>query len=450
MASSRTRAYDGAKTASEQAAPRPAPAPKGPHRLDRFANIAATALLLLLPWMLIHFLAGAEVAAAVIPALFLLTSARTRGWAWLRRPWIIAALTWWAWLVLCTIVNIHEPGGGILSILMAMAMLRLVLLVAAIESWVLATLQRQTWFQLSLSAAALYTAAQTLLQFFSGQNLFGVPRYADGSLSGPFVKPRAGPTFVRMLFPTILPPVGALLARPGRGPTLAGTVLLLLGIAVVVLIGQRAPLALALLGLAIAALLLPRLRIPALTAVVAGGLLVAASAVISPPTFERLVTKFSQQMEGFADSHYGLIAGRAIAIVAQNPVFGRGYDAFRNACPEPRYFQPLPWPGRTPAPEADGGGAAMCTTHAHNVWLQVTTDAGLPGLALFGLMVTLWLVPLARGVTRSPLRVGLLVAVLIQLWPLSSGAAFQSVPIGLWLFLLTGYGLAVSRSQPGP
>ena len=202
------------------------------------------------------------------------------------------------------------------------------------------------------------------------------------------------------------------------------------------------PVLLSVLGLVITGLFLPQLRLWAAAAIVAGGALVAASAVISPPTFYRLVTKFSYQVENFADSPYGLIAERAASIAEQHPWTGRGYDGFYTGCPEPRYFQGWHWPGGFG--HGDGGGAGVCVNHPHNYYLQAVTDAGLPGLALFCAMICSWFYRLGGNLVPhpDPLRVGLFVAFLIQVWPIASASPLQSLPIGGWFFLLLGFGLA--------
>ena len=151
-------------------------------------------------------------------------------------------------------------------------------------------------------------------------------------------------------------------------------------------------------------------------------------------------------MEGFATSPYGLLAERAVAITEQHPMIGRGYDGYRISCPQPRYYQAWHWPGQ--AAEPDPSAATLCLTHPHNLYLQAATDAGLPGLALFAALAVTWLSRLGRGLLRAPnpLRIGLFVAALIQLWPIASTSPLVSLPIGGWFFLLLGLGLAETRA----
>jgi O-antigen ligase len=213
-----------------------------------------------------------------------------------------------------------------------------------------------------------------------------------------------------------------------------------------VLIGQRMPLLLTVLGLFMTAILLPKLRALVLTACVVGALFLGATVVVSPPTYYRLVLKFSAQMDHFPTSAYGEIYTRALEIGRQNQLFGRGYDGFRTGCPMPRYFRST-LDGRI----ADGGGIGNCAAHPHNFYMEVLDNGGIPGLVLFSALVLAWLWPLGRGLLRrpEPLRVGLFASTFIQLWPISSTSAFTSMPMGGWFFLLLGWGLAEARWQPG-
>ena len=410
--------------------------------MPALAERLAPILVLLLPLLLMHARALAELALALLGLAFLARSAAARDWGWLRRGWVPAGAAWWLWLVLCSLPGIGI--GGWHACVQALAAVRFLLLAAALEHWLLVGAAWRRRLQAVLTLVALYIGLNALLQAVAGRNIWGWPRYADGALSGPFAKPRAGAPLSRLLFPALLPPVSRLLARRRWPASLAAGALAVAAVGTMVLIGQRMPLVLTLLGLLVAAVLLPRLRPVALACVVAGGALLGASAVLSPPTWYRLVTKFSGQMASFPDSDYGLIAARAVAIARQHPVFGQGFDGFRLGCPDPRTWIASPW-ARSHA--GDGGGAAICNIHPHNHYLQAATDAGLPGLALFCLLVGCWLRGLARGLGRNPepLRVGLFVAVLMELWPVASTSGFYSTELIGFMYLMLGLGLAEAR-----
>ena len=412
-------------------------------RIARAATIAT-------PILLLHTLSLAEIAIGLTGALFLLRSALARDWAWLRTPWVRIALAWWIWLIFCSTPGIGPSVGqaGTHSFLEALAAIRFPVFAAACETWVLTPAAARRWLARSVTLTALYIAFQSLLQAFTGRNIQGFRRMGDGELTGPFSKPHAAGPLSRLIFPALLPPAARLLDR-GLWGALAAAALTIAAVAVIVLIGQRMPLLLTLLGLLVCALFLPRLRLPVLAAIVAGGALLAASAALSPPTFYRLVTKFSAQMEHFPTTDYGRIAGRALAIAEQHPLTGRGFDGFRTGCNDPRYFRG--WKellGGPPNPADDGGGEAGCNIHPHNHYLEALTDAGLPGLALFTALILAWLIALARGLWRhpDPLRVGLFAAALIHEWPIASASSYQAMEVSGFFFVLLGWGLAEARA----
>jgi len=415
--------------------------------LDRIISVA----ILAVPIFLLHGRGIAEAAIDTTAICFLLRSAGTGEWSWLRAPWITVAALWWGWLVLCSIPVGPLGAGGVPALVQAVATLRFLVFVAALQTRLPQEPGVLRWVRRLVVLAALYIVAQLLLQDLTGHNLFGQPRFHDGTLTGPYDEPRAAAPLSRLLLPTLLAGCAVLLgSRLGRITRLAAVLLLtLLAIAVMVLSGQRMPLALFLFGLLVSGLLLPGLRLPLLAACIAAPVLIALSALVSPRSFFHLVVLFEQQMSHFGHSPYGLIWTRAAAMGLDNPLTGLGFDAFRHRCADPHYFRA--WPVWQAVP-GDGGGAAICVQHAHNHYLQALTDSGIAGLLLFALTVAFWLTALARGLLRREVpagtfvhrawRVGLFAAVFIHEWPISSTSAFTNLPLGGWFFLLLGLGLA--------
>lgn len=414
-------------------------------RLDR----AAAFCVLGIPPAMLHAFAVAEALIAIILLLFLARSGLLKDWSWLRRPWVRIALVWWGWAILCSLPFIREGGigeGGGRSLVQALVTGRYILFIAALEHVVLADPAIRRWLWGVLAACAAWIGLSAVLQAAIGRNLGGYPRWGDGELTGPFQKPRAGPPLARLLPVAIIPPIFRLLAsgrewwRPALAALLAGA-----AIASVVLIGQRMPVLLTVLALAVAALFLPRLRMPVAAALALGAALLAASAVVAPPTFYRLVTKFTTQMANWPESNYGQIASRAVAIAQDHPLTGRGFEGFRSGCMQERY-----WRGWNHAtnPADTGGGALGCNLHPHNMYLQAVTDAGLPGLALYTAMVLAWGLALARGLWRhpAPLRVALFATYVAAFWPLSSSMNAFSIEFGGLTFLLVGFALAEAKA----
>jgi hypothetical protein len=412
--------------------------------LDRVALGA----VLLTPLLLLHAHGIAEGAIAIADLCFLARSTITRDWAWVRTPWLLIAWAWWGWLVVCSLpipaLNLGE--GGARSLVQAVVLVRFLLLLAAMEHAILRTTDARRWLYYVVAASAAYIALHAMFQFITGYNFYGEPAGDDGVLSGPFGKPRAGPPFARILFPAVIPWAAAMLNRPGARQVIQALALLIGGVAVAFLIGQRMPFLLTCLGLVVVGLLLPRLRWGVLAAGIALVALLVASPVVAPKAHYRLVEKFSDQIEHFSVSQYGELYARALEIGVRNPVTGLGAEGFRTGCFNPHYFRPS-FDGK----EATGGGAKICWNHPHNYYFEALANGGFPGLALFCALGVAWLCALGKGLWRQPdpLRVALFAAAVIQLWPIASSTGFTSMPVGGWSFLLLGWGLAEARWPNG-
>lgn len=403
---------------------------------------------MLLPLLLLHAHGIAEVAIGILDLCFLASASLRGDWAWLRSRWLWVAGAWWAWLVCCSlpIPRLGLGEGGTHSLFQAVATVRFLLLVAAIEHLILRTQAARLWLHRLIAAAAAWIVLNSVIQFLVGRNLIGWPTGPQGELTGPFGAPRAGPALARIILPAVTPAVAALLARHTTASRMAGYALLLASVVMLVLTGQRMPLILMLLGLVITAILLPPLRRVIATAALLGALVLAASPILAPSVYSRLVERFSDQLAHFAVSPYGELYARAWEVGRQNPITGLGFDGFDTGCPQIRYFRPT-----FDGAKADGGGARVCWDHPHNFYFQALDDGGFVGLALFSLTAIAWLVPLGRRLWRhpDPVRVGLFAAACIQLWPIQSTTAFTSMPIGGWFFLLLGWGMALCH-PPAP
>lgn len=408
--------------------------------LDRVALGA----VLFTPLLLLHAHGIAEMAIAIADLCFLARSALTRDWAWVRTPWLLVGWAWWGWLVICSlpIQGLDVGEGHARSLIQAVVLVRFLIFVAAMEHAIFRASDARRWLYWTVAASAAYIAIHAVFQFFTGYNFYGEPRGGDGELTGPFGKPRAGPPFVRILFPAIIPWAAAILTRPGMRPLMGAWLVLIGGVAVALLIGQRMPFLLTCLGLAVIGVLLPRLRWGVLVAAVTLVALLVASPIVAPRAHYRLVEKFSSQMAHFSVSQYGELYARAVEIAVQNPITGLGAEGFRTGCFNPRYFRPS-FDGSV----ADGGGAKICWNHPHNYYLEALVNGGFPGLILFSALGFSWLAALGRGLWRQPdpLRVALFAAAVIQLWPIASSTSFTSMPVGGWSFLLLGWGLAEAR-----
>jgi O-antigen ligase len=398
----------------------------------------AAALVLALPLFLFYARALADISVTLIGLLFLVESARTRDWAWLRRPWVWCAAGIWA----LELVGAARTGP-LASVLQSAAMIRLLILVAALEGWVLVDADTRRRLQLVLLVLAGWTALQVWQQQLTGSNIFGDARWGDGALTGPFLKPRAGGVFLFAALLGVLPEILRLLQGRAR-QALAGAALLLGMVVTMVIIGQRMPNLLLFLGLGLTALLVRQARRPMLVAAVVAIAALVALPVVSPPTYAKLVLKFADQMEHFLQSPYGQLYGRAAVMMWDHPLTGLGFDGFRNLCADPAYVAQQMHLANFAIhdPASDG-----CNMHPHNYYLQVGVAAGVSGLVLFLVMLGLWLTQLlrARRVQRGAAFTALVVTFCVAFWPIASSSSLFTFDTAGWVFLTAGWALAATR-----
>ncbi len=387
---------------------------------ERLSLPAAIVCVVSLPLALLYARALAEILIGVTDVLFLVHVSVARTWTrpFPGRAFACVALAWWLWQILCSAFG---TGGVLLSLVL----IRLPLFAVALGAWALtgARARRAAWIAIGL--AVVWIVIECWQQYLTGHNIFGVARWSDGALTGPFARPRAGPELILTLFAVLLPAAAQLIGASGRLRQAGGVLLVAVGAASVLLIGQRMPSALLLLGLVLSGLLLPRLRVALGVSLAVGLLLLLATPVLSPATYGKLIVHTHEQLDHFADSAYGQIWQRAVGMARQHPWVGQGFDAFRRGCADPA---------------ASLAGEA-CNIHPHNYYLEQADNGGLPLLLLFTLMVATAGAALARG-PMTAARAGLLVGFILAMWPPASTSAFTSMPNAGWIFLLLGLGLS--------
>lgn len=414
-------------------------------------NLRTIALVatLLVPLGLLHAFVLAEICIGLVDILFLAEMARERNIGWARKGWFVVALVWWGWLLVCSLPMPSVglvTAGWVMGFLQAFVIIRLIIFAVALQSWVLTTASSRHAVWVALALSCLWIGVESWQQFLTGTNIFGNHRWVDGSLTGPFWKPRAGALYGHLLFVALLPPLLGLYGSSGSAPRIAGIALAIIGVVTSVLIGQRMGTAFTILSLFVVALFVPQLRRVTAGAVVVGALVLLATPIISPPTYGKLVGETSRNLGHFATSPYGELYTRAATMGLASPLHGWGYNGFRAFCPEDRFSSGFPALGIGPTTLVRGA----CNLHPHNFYLQAFTDAGIPGFLLFCVLNLSWLAIMLRGLwrNRDPVRLGLFIGVLSFVWPIASADAFPALYMSGWLFLLLGLGLAAAQIMP--
>jgi len=387
-------------------------------------------LTVALPVLLITGRAAADSALSLAAILFLVRCIATGDWSWTRRTWVRVALGLWIWMLI--ISNFAYKVGP--SYTEAAAWIRFVLFAAAAESWIL----DKTWIRRLVyltGAAALFTAGDAILQFVTGHDIFGYPKFSPERLTGPFSPhPEVGIYLARLFFPAVLGGFALAAASTRARPRqfAMGTAVAIV-VAAIFLSGERAALILTLLGLLLIVLAKFGTR-PALafmaTLAIAGTILL----MLNPPIVQRQIESTGAEITSFTQSDYVHLWESGLMMGRNHPLTGVGMHNFRFVCKETaKHF-----PG--------------CNLHPHNMYVQWLAESGAPGLIGFLILIGVWFSNLRLAIDRSGCSAWLLgpaLGVFIQLWPFMPTGSFFSNWNATTFWLILGWALSSARLYGG-
>jgi O-antigen ligase len=299
------------------------------------------------------------------------------------------------------------------------------------------------WLQTGLVVVIAAWIGDGLLQAFTGADVLGIAPQAKGMINGPFTTNGIFGIIVAVLTPLVL-------WEPLKQRNRLGMVLLSGVVITVILSGQRNNVLLLVLGLvALSTLWTKRVRIFSAAALIAAVIItypfaptlqqrmgwMRASGTEMAASLQRLQndpsdTQASKQLFESLNrftSDRAFLIDAGIKMIQDRPLTGVGINAFRPAYP--LYAQLTPH-GHRDKP-----------THAHNIYLELTAETGLIGLA--GLLLAIGL-GLRWFLMASPERRALATpygaTLVVMLFPLTTHtvllAAFYFT---LLLMLLGGY-----------
>ena len=394
--------------------------------------LAARILVLILPLCLTGGRAAVDIALSLVAILFIVRIVMAQDWGCTRNTWFKVGAGLWLWALF---VSLFAFDMG-LSFSQALPWIRFLLFAAALEVWVL----NETWMRRVLWVATgtlVFVSLDAVLQYFSGSNIFGNPRWAEDRLTGVFERPRVGIFITKMMFPVVLGAFAWHAWRRGKLlPTTLFASLVVLLLAAVFLSGERMALLLAFLGLIFAALLqngLLRKLVIGVVALAATGVVAIAS--FNPTMVNRHVDQTFDTLSHLKESPYGQIWNSGLQLVKEHPFVGAGMKNFRVACPT------------LDLPDAEDG-TPRCSTHPHNLYLEWASEAGIPGLIGFILLIAALfkrIREVARRYGYGVWVVGPTVSMMVHLWPLGPSGSFFSNWAGGMLWLAVGWALAASR-----
>lgn len=375
----------------------------------------------------------ADAMLTLIGIAFLVRSAVTSHWRWMRETWFLLAMLLWAWLIFISFFAAVDFND---SIERAISWIRFVFFTAALKEWILNDQRYRRTAVLFISASILFTIIPLWIQFFFGDDLNGTLSKDSGRLSGPFDSWVAGTFLAKISMPALGMATAMLVGNVNNRPMQIGLVYLLaIGLSVSILIsGERVAFLSFVLAILLFFVSIKNLRrwlfIPILLGLVIGG----AVLTLSPSIKARMVDKTIMQLGSFSNSHYGMIFSNAASMIKDHPLTGVGLKNYRKVCQQEGYR----WYKDDPS---------SCGLHPHNPYLEWAAETGIPGLFLFiglmGFMILRMVKALAHSnIQNYPLALGALMSLVPFLWPLMSSMSLFTN----WNAILFWYALALAFS----
>lgn len=397
-------------------------------------------LIALLPLFVFFGRGAAELTILTLCGLFLHHSHKSRDWAWLRRPWLIAAGVLWAYLLL-----VATPLAGEPDISRALFWWRWPLFGAALAYWLIPLTTVRQRFEWTLVLLVAFILPDSVYQYFNGTDILGNQvvgaRPAGVRLTGPFENPHPG-YYTLMIFFIALP---ALVLRRGANGTeaprrtlLTTLALLTLGVGFIFLTGERMEFIMFVFGSGVIVLgafvAFKSERKLLIVATLVLATLLAGAASTQKDTVKLTVVSFFDELGNFREkSGYGTLFYVGYQMWKDHPVFGVGPKNFRILCEEPPY-RAQTW---------------LCATHVHNIYLEWLVETGVIGFIGFTLMVLLIfrevIVNCRRGDQLFLLACAL--AVLFNtFWPILGSRSFFSNQSAMLMWMTIGWAMGVAHA----
>jgi O-antigen ligase len=387
----------------------------------------AGVVLVLLPALYLLGSGIADACASVIAALFLVHCYLRKEWGWWRQGWFICALVLWGYMMVRgQFAQVPEIAWKA-----SLPWIRYPVFAMACAVWLLPrpAIQRAVfrWLQVVI----VFLVGDALFQYIVGVDIFGretFPAFEGGiRLTGPFSSPKVGIVLAWLGLPVLL---AALVHFPATKLRQYGV--LLFGIAyitAVFLSGERMAFLLIGFGLFLAVLarpkLITRMLIPALCMLA----LIVGMVWNNPTLLNRQVDSTVHGIQHVQRTPYGMIWSSTWNIIKAHPVFGVGARHFRLACPDPAYGS---------MDEQDL--KLRCNLHPHQFYLEWLSEGGIVALSIVCVMIGCWLRVIYtdfRYHREQGIWLGVVIALLLRIWPLSTSVSlfvgWSAVP--LWLLV---------------
>lgn len=392
--------------------------------------------LYLLPALLLFSRAIADITVVLVAITFLVFSYKNRHWDWIKQPWFLAFLLFNAYLVFVNLPLSSEPSESLKYVL---TYIRWPLFAMALSYWVFNNAENRQCFLIGLLLTMFFIIADTFWQYIFDVDWFGIERFSETRLTGPFRSPIPGTMLLRLWFIALF---AALLIPVFKQSVIRQLTFMIvvmgIGFVFTFLTGERMALILFSAGCAVVfiAMLLAYKQYKQKLLLMLALLVITliTTLFLSPEMYERSIVSIGSKLSAFAQSDYGSVFNAAWQVWQDNWWLGSGLHTYQTVCEQQQLLI---------------SSGLMCT-HPHNLYLQLGAETGVVGLLLFLFMLYLLykkvLGPLLAQ--RDWIQAALSFSVLtVSFWPLTGGISVLSNWVAALVWLGIAWVLAISAAD---
>ena len=396
---------------------------------------------LLLPFAIPFSRSIADITIVLIAVAFLFKSYIEGDWGWAKEKWFKFSIIF---LLYCIFINSPLSINSFESLKYSLFFIRWPLFALALSYWIFNDEKSLKKFFIMMSFVLIFLIFDTWYQYFVGVDIFGIEKFSDTRLTGPYRRPYIGMWLTKLIIlPLFLFALFKEYKNLLKNKYSFVVILLFFGtfFLTIFITGERMALLMAILSIFTIFLgLIASKNISVSKAVIILIVIAVATyffSITNPEQTQRAIFSTISKIVNWKDSDYGLVWKSAYDVWQESPLFGVGLHKYREACGLLGTYGTVDNPS--------GGGVCF---HAHNISMQLLSETGIIGFVLFfGMVISLSNRMLKNYIVKKDwllffLTLNVLLACFL---PIQSNTNFFSNKYSSLVWLLVGVSLGICK-----
>ena len=388
-------------------------------RIDKYKLVDCS--ILFLPILFILGSPFINFITILFTIIFLNHCYRVNQWEWLKEKWILIFLIFWIYNVINSFLSI-DVTAALRSSFFYLRFLFFSLCIFYLGFKFL-PFKKIIFFWIIIIA---FVSFDIYFQYFIGFDLFGYKAEHGPRYSGPFGNELIAGSYLSRFLPLIIPLL-IITSKKNKKNSILIPIFLILLIFSVLLTGERASFLFLLEFLILYFIFLFRNKISVLLKIFIPTL-ISLALLINLPGIKDRYSDLYNILINFEQSSYGKLYSSGIQVWKLNPINGVGFKNFRVNCD----IQVVDLSDNT---------HPLCSTHPHNLYLEILSETGIIGFLLFCFFILFLLKKILKQLNFNKNEILKIVPVIILfllIWPISTAGSFYTSWNGLYFWLYLG------------